>query len=96
MLGSELIAAPVLDAAGHMALDEAVLLLSPAGALVLRVYAWKGEACTFGFSQKYEDAKAACKAGVSPVRRATGGGIVHHDGHTTFRLAFPWEKTGAP
>ena len=79
-----------------MALDEAVLLESPNDALVLRVYEWKEEACTFGFSQKYEDAKAACKAGVAPVRRATGGGIVHHDGDVTFSLVFPWDKTCAP
>lgn len=79
-----------------MALDEAVLVMSPPDALVLRVYEWKGEGCTFGFSQKYEDAKAACKAGVAPVRRATGGGIVHHDGDVTFSLVFPWDKTCAP
>ncbi|UPT74913.1 MAG: hypothetical protein M0D55_04165 [Elusimicrobiota bacterium] len=96
MLSPVLTKAPVLDAAGHMALDEAVLDGAPAGAVILRVYSWKGEGCTFGYSQKYADAKAACRPGVLPVRRATGGGIVHHDGDTTFSIVFPWDKTCAP
>jgi len=86
----------VLDGAAHMALDEAVLNESPADALVLRVYDWKGEGCTFGFSQKYAEVKALCKPGVEPVRRATGGGVVFHDGDTTFSLVFPWDRTCAP
>ncbi len=79
-----------------MALDEAVLLESAPDAVILRVYEWNGNGCTFGYSQRYALAKER-SGGVDPVRRATGGGIVMHDeGEITFSLVFPWDRTCAP
>lgn len=79
-----------------MALDEAVLIASPADAVVLRFYDWDGPACTFGYAQPCRVAREQCRARgwhhIAPVRRATGGGIVFHDGDLTFSLIFPWGR----
>ena len=42
--------------------DEAALSEAPADALCLRVYRWTANACTFGYSQPFHAARAACDA----------------------------------
>lgn len=101
----ELLETEPLDAAGHMAFDEAVLEEGREGVTLLRFYRWKPEgdpcAVTFGFSQAYADAEAAVRArlgGVTVplVRRATGGGVVFHGTDVTFSLVFPWPTLSDP
>ena len=88
------------DHAFNMAMDEALLesmprLLQP----VLRFYAWKEKAASFGYFQKYADVEKMTL--LRPlVRRPTAGGLVPHDADWTYSLAFPntheWYELSAP
>jgi lipoate-protein ligase A len=76
----------------NMALDE-VLLASAArdGIATLRLYRWRGPWLSLGYAQPFDAAAAgACRAaGVTVVRRATGGRAVLHGADLTYAVAAP-------
>jgi lipoate-protein ligase A len=72
-----------------MAWDEVLLESAPVpGQAVLRFYAWKEPAATFGYFQKFADVEQM--TALRPlIRRPTGGGLVPHDADWTYSLTFP-------
>jgi len=76
-------------AAVNMAWDEALLEAAPGiGHPVLRCYAWREPAASFGYFQKY--AAVAALTQLRPlIRRPTGGGLVPHDADWTYSLTVP-------
>jgi len=55
----------------------------------LRFYGWSREAFTFGYGQKWTEARAASGLGTDLVRRPTGGGLVDHRQDWTYALVLP-------
>ena len=92
------------DAAGHMALDEAVLDSAEPGCCYFRHYRWAGRAphgATFGYFIPWALAESRVQGrypggDVPMVRRPTGGGVVFHDGDLTFSFVFPWPEPLTP
>lgn len=77
------------ESAWNMALDEALLQQAPRlGRPVLRFYAWREPAATFGFFQSYDE--VARWTPLRPlIRRPTGGGLVPHAADWTYSVAIP-------
>ncbi len=77
------------ESAFNMALDEALVEALPRlGQPVLRFYDWTEPAASFGYFQKYAEAKRLTRRRPL-VRRPTGGGLVPHEADWTYSLAFP-------
>jgi len=68
-----------------MALDEALLSSSDAPP-TLRFYTWRPEAVSLGWFQRWSELEPLV-AGRAAVRRATGGGAIHHAEELTFSIA---------
>jgi lipoate-protein ligase A len=81
-----------LDAAAHMAADEAVLDDVAAGAPpALRLYRWSPPALSLGRFQPADDVdeRACARLGVAVVRRPTGGRGLLHGADLTYAVALP-------
>ncbi|MFU8847388.1 MAG: lipoyl protein ligase domain-containing protein [Opitutales bacterium] len=74
------------DAATNMAIDAALLDTLPEACVAFRHYGWTEPAITFGYSQRYQEVKAASPEGITLCRRMTGGGIVDHRNDWTYAL----------
>jgi len=88
-----------LDCYSNMAIDEALLeAYGIEGSLpVLRIYGWKPAAFSIGYSQDpgNELNLNRCKnAGISFVRRFTGGGVIFHKDELTYSIVCKREDLG--
>ncbi len=83
----------------NMAIDEALLKrYDPAGGLpVLRIYGWKPQAFSIGYSQnpQTELDLDKCRAErIDFVRRITGGGVIFHKNELTYSIVCSKEDLG--
>mgnify|MGYP001334013290 CR=1 FL=1 len=83
------------DAAGtaaqNMALDTALLENFPRPQCArFRHYGWTGDCWTFGYGQRFADARAQTPPHATPVRRPSGGGVVDHREDWTYALVIPF------
>jgi lipoate-protein ligase A len=79
---------PPGSAAANMSTDEALLLHSARP--VLRLYTWERPSVSLGYRQSDPAWLARCAAaGVSVVRRVSGGGAVVHAGDLTYAVVAP-------
>ena len=80
----------------NMAVDQAWLELG--GMTVLRVYTWDQPTVTLGYAQSLPKLQEALP-GWPVVRRWTGGGVVLHEGDSTYSVIVPpsdpWSETTA-
>jgi lipoate-protein ligase A len=76
-------------AAWNMAFDEAMLVCcGNYSRPMLRFYAWREKAVSFGYFQQHEEIAAAAGDRLL-VRRSTGGGLVDHAADWTYSLTYP-------
>lgn len=84
------------DGATNMAIDLALLdLAARTGVATLRTYAWDGETVSFGRNERVEtgwDVSAMQAAGLSVVRRPTGGRALLHGADLTYAVALPLSR----
>ncbi len=74
----------------NMAVDEALLASSAAGAITLRVYAWQPATLSLGYFQAAQERAAhVASRDCAVVRRASGGGAILHDQELTYSLTMP-------
>ena len=79
---------PAADAATNMAVDHALLRFAATrGRPLLRLYAWRQPAISYGYFQKFPAHLAGGQSEI--VRRPTGGGLVYHGNDTTYTVVIP-------
>ena len=91
----------ISDAATNMAIDEAIMLAHAAGEVppTLRFYGWQPASVSIGYFQQAArdiDLAACAAAGISVVRRLTGGRAVLHDRELTYSIAVKDDDPGIP
>ena len=84
---------PPLPGADNMALDHALMVRATrTGEAVLRIYTWRHPTLSFGRHETAigaYDPAAIAAAGLSVVRRPTGGRAVLHDDEITYSVTAP-------